>query len=53
MATFLTLLIVVVIVLCCYRHCIKSELTRDTASRVGEIIAHYASNVSKQKKKSK
>lgn len=40
-----------VLAVCCYKKCIRSELTKDMSSRVGEIIADYANHVSAQKKK--
>lgn len=36
---------------CLYRKFIKSELTKDMASRVGEIVANYANKVTSQKKR--
>jgi hypothetical protein len=44
------LVIVAGLGICCYRNFVKSELTRDMTSKVGEIIANYANKVSSQKK---
>lgn len=37
--------------ICCYRRFIRNELTRDMASKVGEIIASYASKLGRTSKK--
>lgn len=47
----LALTLVGIISVCCYRNCVRGELTRDMSSRVGEIIANYANKVSTQKMK--
>lgn len=51
--TVCTLLLMVALVVCCYRKFIRSELPRDMVGKVGEIIANYASNISAQKKQKK
>lgn len=51
LATFLSVAVVVVLVICGYRKFIKKELTTDMTSRVGELVANYANKVSKQKMK--
>lgn len=48
---FISLALVIGLVICVYRRFIKRELTNDMASRVGELVAHYASNVAKQQKR--
>lgn len=45
----ISILVLIVLVICIYRKCIKRELTTDMTSRVGELVAHYANKVSKQK----
>ena len=41
--------LVVLLVMLVYKKCIKKEITTDMTSRVGELVAHYANKVSKQK----
>jgi hypothetical protein len=47
--TIVSLLVVILLVVCIYRRFIRKELTTDMSSRVGELVAHYANKVSKQK----
>jgi hypothetical protein len=42
---------VIALGVCLYRKFIKSELTKDMTSRVGEIVANYANKVTSQKKR--
>jgi membrane protein insertase Oxa1/YidC/SpoIIIJ len=49
--TIVALIIVVALGICLYKKFIKSELTKDMASRVGEIVANYANKVTSQKKR--
>jgi len=34
-----------------YRKFIKKELTRDMSSRVGELVAHYGTKITSEKKR--
>ena len=51
--TIVALIIVIALGVCLYRKFIKSELTKDMTSRVGEIVANYANKVTSQKKRHK
>ena len=47
--TAISIVLVTIAGICIYRKFIKRELTNDMVSRVGELVAHYANKVSKQK----
>lgn len=47
--TAISIVFLAIIGVCIYRKFIKRELTNDMVSRVGELVAHYANKVSKQK----
>jgi nitrate reductase gamma subunit len=49
--TIVSLIVVIGLGVCLYRRFIKSELTRDMTSRVGELVAHYANKITSQKKR--
>lgn len=53
MIIFIAATISIVIGLCCYRKCIKKELTKDMFSKVDELVAKYATKVSEQNRKRK
>jgi hypothetical protein len=46
-----SLILVILLVTCAYRRFIKKELTNDMSSRVGELVATYANEVTKQQKR--
>lgn len=45
------MILVILLVTCAYRRFIKKELTNDMSSRVGELVATYANEVTKQQKR--
>ena len=49
----MSLMFTVCCAICLYKRFIRSELTRDMTSQVGEVIANYANRVTTQKKKKK
>jgi uncharacterized protein YneF (UPF0154 family) len=51
LATIVSLIVVIGLGICLYKKFIKSELTRDMSSRVGEIVANYANKITSQKKR--
>lgn len=51
LVSVVTLIVVIIAGICLYRRFIKSELTRDMSSRVGELVATYASKITTQKKR--
>lgn len=51
--SIIVLMVVIGVGIWLYRKFIKTELTSDMSSRVGELVAHYANKVSSQKKKQK
>ena len=46
---FVSVALVLLLVMLVYKKCVKKEITTDMTSRVGELVAHYANKVSKQK----
>jgi hypothetical protein len=49
--SILSLIIIFALGALIYRKFIKSELTKDMSSRVGEIVANYANRITSQKKR--
>lgn len=51
LVTIVALILLIIVSICLYKKFIKSELTKDMTSRVGEIVANYANKITSQKKR--